>query len=81
MKQSKILMGIAFVFAMSAAFAFKPAAQTNFTARFKLEGSACNAIETSECDGPSTNVLCTNIYANKTPLQQCQGPTYRTVNP
>lgn len=81
MKQSKILMGMAFALAVSAAFAFKPAAQKTFTARFQLVGSSCNAIETSECDGPNTNVLCTNIYASKNALQQCQGPTYRTVNP
>ena len=74
-------MGIAFVFALSAAFAFKPAAQKTFTARFQLVGSSCNAIENNECDGPSTNVLCTNIYASKNALQQCQQATYRTVNP
>lgn len=74
-------MGIAFVLSVSAAFAFKPASQKVFTARFQLVGASCNAIQTPDCDGPSTNVLCTDIFSAKNLAQQCVGATYRTTNP
>jgi hypothetical protein len=77
MKKSKAFMIAAFLFAIGGAYATKALANNKpFTLRYQIVGDECQSFNTSECDGPNTHTVCTNVFATDVP--NCSIDTYRT---
>jgi len=82
MKKSTMMMGASFLLAIAAAVASIPAtAAKPMTARWQVVNGVCKTLETTQCNGPSTNVICANVYAARSLAGACNGITYFTVNP
>jgi len=75
MKKTRILFAIGFVLAIGSAFTLN--AKKPLTTRYTINSlSECVSIETADCDGPSTNPVCSNIFVTNSP--SCSGTTYQT---
>ena len=62
------------LFAIGAAVATEAAAGNKaMTTRYQLTLDECKSISSSECDGPATNPVCSNVFAQP----NCTGPTFR----
>ena len=80
MKRSKILMGTAFVLALSASLAFKAAPKDSvFTTRYHVVSNVCTSFSTSDCDGSSSHTACTGVYSSIDEFGTCNGTTYKTI--
>ena len=77
-----MMMGGAFLLAIVAAVAAVPASAAKpLTARWQVVNGICKTLETTQCNGPSSNMVCSNVYSAKTLAGACNGITYFTVNP
>jgi hypothetical protein len=73
MKRKTIFMAT-ILFAIGAAVATDAIAKKPFTIRYQPNQGECKSFNTSECDGPNTNMVCDNVFAQP----NCTGLTYRS---
>ncbi len=64
--------------AISAAFAFKPAAKTAFfAARYEVISNTCTEVSRPDCQGNSSHAQCDGIFTTKT-AEVCENQAFKT---